>query len=412
MVSKHEVLAIIPARGGSKGIPRKNIKDFAGYPLIAYSIAAGLQSKLVTRVIVSTDDAEIAAVADHFGAETPFLRPAEFSGDNTLDLPVMEHCLAWLAENEDYHPEIVVWLRPTSPIRPKDCVDTAVQLLLDHPEADSVRGVVDAGQNPFKMWTIDEDSGALNSLLKVEGIKEPYNAPRQVLPDVVWQTGHIDAIWSRTILEKHSVTGDVIFPLRINPRFTVDIDVPSDWESAERSLQDYGLGMVDPASERRGFPDRISLIVLDFDGVLTDDRVWVSEKGDEMVAANRSDGLGIEKLKAETEIEVMVLSRETNPVVEARCKKLKLPVLQAIRDKGKVIKQLLAGKQIPASEVVFMGNDVNDLVVFSEVGFTVAPADAHAEVLRRADLVLSKAGGKGAVRELCDMILSRLKTDR
>lgn len=409
MVKKREVLAIIPARGGSKGIPRKNIKDFAGYPLIAYSITAGKRAELVDRVVVSTDDPQIAEIAKQWGAEVPFLRPVELAGDNTLDFPVMKHCLEWLAENEAYYPEVVLWLRPTSPIRPRKCVDDAVKLLFDHPEADSVRGVVAAGQNPFKMWTLDDGSGALKPLMRVEGIKESYNAPRQALPDVYWQTGHIDAIWTKTILEKGSVTGDVIFPLMIDPRYTVDIDVAADWEAAERLLRYRDLDMVDPASERRAFPGKVSLVVLDFDGVMTDDRVWVNENGEEMVAANRSDGLGLERLKAETDIQVMVLSRETNTVVEARCKKLDIPVLQAILDKGGAIRQVLEEKHIPRSEVIFMGNDINDLAVFPEVGFTVAPADAHPDVLRRADLVLSKGGGTGAVRELCDMILTRLK---
>src|SRR5512140_1442523 len=125
-----DVLAIIPARGGSKGIPRKNIRDFAGYPLIAYSIAAGLQAKSVSRVIVSTDDEEIAAVARQCGAETPFLRPAEFAQDTSTDLPLFEHALQWLAEHENYRPEVVVQLRPTSPLRPRDLVDRAVSILL------------------------------------------------------------------------------------------------------------------------------------------------------------------------------------------------------------------------------------------------------------------------------------------
>ena len=410
MVKRPEVLAVIPARGGSKGIPRKNIKDFSGFPLIAYSIAAAKQSQLVTRVIVSTDDAEIAEIARQWGAETPFLRPEEFARDNTLDLPVLQHGLDWLAENEDYHPEMVVWLRPTSPIRPSDCVDGAIQLLLDHPEADSVRGVIPAGQNPFKMWTVDAESGALNPLLKVEGVAEPYNAPRQILPDAYWQTGHIDAIWTKTVLDKHSMTGQVILPLMIDPRYTVDIDVPADWDHAERVLNAEGLDMVRPGAPKRQLPAKISLIVLDFDGVLTDDRVWVNAKGEEMVAANRSDGLGLERLRQETDIEVMVLSRETNPVVKARCEKLKLPVLQAILDKPAAIRQVLAEKQIPAEEVIFVGNDITDQVVFPEVGFAVTPADAHADVLRSADLVLARKGGKGAVRELCDMILARYKS--
>ena len=172
-----EVLAIIPARGGSKGIPRKNIRNFAGYPLLAYSIAAGLQAKSVTRVIVSTDDEEIAVVAREFGAGTPFMRPVEFAQDDTTDLPVFQHALAWLAEHEGYKPEVVVQLRPTSPIRPRDCVDSAVNTLLAHPDADSVRGVVPAGQNPHKMWRISGRDGRMTPLLAVAGITEPYNAP-------------------------------------------------------------------------------------------------------------------------------------------------------------------------------------------------------------------------------------------
>src|SRR4029079_13968109 len=114
-----EILALIPARGGSKGIPRKNIRTFAGYPLIAWSIAAAKQASCVTRIIVSTDDEEISSVARQFGAETPFLRPSELAQDQTTDLPVFEQALDWLRDNESYKPDITVQLRPTSPIRTK-----------------------------------------------------------------------------------------------------------------------------------------------------------------------------------------------------------------------------------------------------------------------------------------------------
>ena len=409
MVDRPEVLAVIPARGGSKGIPRKNIRNFAGYPLIAYSIAAGLQSKLVTRTIVSTDDEEIAAVARQYGAEAPFLRPAEFSQDRTMDFPVFRHALEWLAEHENYHPDVVVQLRPTSPARPRDCVDQAVQILLDHPEADSVRGVVEAGENPFKMWKIDQGNGTMSPLLEVAGIKEAFNTPRQSLPDVYWQTGHIDAIRPRAILEKNSMSGEIIMPLVIDPRFTIDIDTPADWKKSEWLVTDGGLEIVDPANQRRNVPEKVTMLLMDFDGVITDNRVWVDENGREMVAANRSDSLGLSILRAKTGVELMVVSREVNPVVAARCKKMGIPYLQSVTDKASALKALFSDRKIDPTTVIYMGNDTNDLPCFPLVGFSVAPADAHPEVLRAADMVTHLNGGRGAVRELCDFLLSRLK---
>jgi N-acylneuraminate cytidylyltransferase len=232
-----EVLAFIPARGGSKSIPRKNTRSFAGQPLIAYSIAAGLYAETVTRLIVSTDDEEIAAVSRRYGAETPFLRPAEFSQDNTPDLPVFQHALGWLAENEDYHPDIVVQLRPTSPFRRVSHIDEAVYNLIEHPEADAVRTVCVPFQNPFKMWRIGLD-GFMQPLGLELGIPhEPYNQPRQVLPDVYWQTGYVDAAWADTILTGNSMTGERILPLVIDPSEWIDIDSPDDWRRAERLLE-------------------------------------------------------------------------------------------------------------------------------------------------------------------------------
>jgi CMP-N-acetylneuraminic acid synthetase len=234
-----EVLALIPARGGSKSIPRKNIRLFAGHPLIAYSIAAGLAAETVTRVVVSTDDEEIAAIARCYGAETPFLRPAELSLDNTPDLPVFQHAIRWLAEHEGYQPEIVVQLRPTSPLRRTRHIDEAVYQLAARPEADSLRTVCVPFQNPFKMWRIGLDgfmqpfAGQIGNL----SLKEPYNMPRQLLPDVYWQTGYVDAAWVDTIVYKDSMTGDRILPLVIDPGEWIDIDSPDDWRRAERLLE-------------------------------------------------------------------------------------------------------------------------------------------------------------------------------
>lgn len=407
MVKRLEVLAMIPARGGSKGIPRKNIKLFAGYPLISYSIAAAQQSSSVTRVIVSTDDEEIAAVARQFGAETPFLRPVQLAQDQTTDLPVFEHALKWLKENEGYTPDLVIQLRPTSPIRPRGCVDEAVALMQQHPEADSVRGVVPSGQNPYKMWRLAGSGQPMTPLLELQGVAEPFNAPRQALPPTYWQTGHIDVIRPRVILEQGSMSGSVILPYLIDARYTVDIDTPFDWQRYEWLVRNGDLDMVDPASRRRRFPAKVSLVVMDFDGVLTDNLVYVDENGVEKVAASRGDSMGIRLVRETLPIEFMVISTEANPVVSARCSKLKLEVHQGISNKAAVLSEILQRKGIPAEEVVFIGNDVNDLGCLELAGYAVVPADAEPEVQRHADLVLTRRGGRGAVREFCNTLMEK-----
>lgn len=402
-----EVLAIIPARGGSKGIPRKNIRDFSGFPLIAWSIAAAKQSELVTRVILSTDDEEIAAVARQWGAETPFLRPAEFAQDKTTDLPVFVHALEWLEQHEGYKPDVVVQLRPTSPIRPLGLVDDAVRTLLQHADGDSVRGIVPAGQNPHKMWRLPGGASApMQNLLAVEGIEEPYNAPRQILPDVYWQTGHIDAIRPATILGG-SMSGKTMYPVMIDPKFTVDLDNLNDWVRAEWLVAFGGLMMVMPG-RKRPMPAKIDLLVLDFDGVVTDNRVWVSEDGREMVAANRGDSLILGKLR-QAGTEVMILSSEVNPVVAARAKKMRVEAIHGVGldDKAQVLDNLLKERKIDPSHVAYIGNDINDLPCFEMVGWAVAVADAQPEAIRAADFVTTKTGGHGAVREVCDLILNR-----
>jgi YrbI family 3-deoxy-D-manno-octulosonate 8-phosphate phosphatase len=403
-----EILALIPARGGSKGIPRKNIRSFAGFPLIAWSIAAGLQSRSISRVIVSTDDEEIAEVAREYGAEVPFLRPRELAQDRTADLPVFEHALKWLEDIEAYKPSIVVQLRPTSPIRPADCVDSAVRILVEHENADCVRGVVPAGQNPYKMWRFNGYDKPMNPLLTVEGIAEPYNAPRQILPPAYWQTGHIDAIRTSTITRKHSLTGNTVYPLVIDPRYTVDIDTLADWQKYE-ALVYSGLEMVRPNNKlRRPLPGKIELIICDFDGVLTDNRVWTDQDGREMVAAFRSDSFRIKELR-ERGMDVMILSSEVNPAVAARAKKMGMEAVQGIglQDKGRALREILEQKNVRAENVIYVGNDLNDLPCFEIAGWSVAVADAYPEIIRAADYVLSKPGGYGTLRELCDLILKK-----
>lgn len=430
MVETHraaQVLAIVPARGGSKGIPGKNIKRLGGFPLISYSIAAGLQAQGVHRVLVSTDDENIARVAREWGAEVPFLRPAELAQDNTTDWPVFDHALRWLEENEGYQPEIVVHLRPTSPFRRVSHIDVAIALLRENAQADAVRTVCLPKENPFKMW-LDGEDGSMQPLMKGYG-DEPYNQPRQELPVAWWQTGSVDACRARTIRELHSMTGRRILPLKMSATDVIDMDSPADWEMAETllasgrlQLEELGFSLTSgeaPASVQETprqlrlqlLPQRIEALILDFDGVFTDNRVLVSQDGSESVWCHRGDGWGLSHLKKHG-FPIAVFSTEENPVVAARCRKLGLECVQNLANKGAALQQWLRDRQINAANVIFVGNDVNDLDCLELVGCPVVVADAHADVLGAARLVLETRGGHGALRELADMIEEKLAEQR
>ncbi len=244
-----DVLAVIPARGGSKGLPRKNILDLQGHPLLAYAIAAGIQAHGVTRTVCSTDDLEIQQHAQAYGAEVPFLRPSSIAQDSSPDLPLFLHVLEWFAEHQNWEPEIVVHLRPTSPIRFPGQVDAAIELLLAHPEATSVRAVCPSPCTPYKMWRPgcqgNETTAFMEPLLDLPGITDPFNQPRQGLPMVWWQTGSVDVIRVSTILGG-SMTGKRVLPLVTDQNFAVDIDGELGFRVAEGVMQ--GLNCIRPAS--------------------------------------------------------------------------------------------------------------------------------------------------------------------
>lgn len=234
-----EVLALIPARGGSRGLPRKNVVNFLGRPLIAWTIAAAAEAKVVTRIMVSTDDEEIASVARNEGAEVPFMRPRELARDDTLDWPVFVHALEWLSANQNYRPDLILHLRPTTPLRTSAMIDEGVALLAAAPGADSLRSVCTPYNNPFKMWLIED--GRLRPLIDTD-IAEAYNQPRQNLPAAWWQTGTLDVTRPRTVIEKCSMTGDVIIPYVIDSRMACDIDDAFSLAVAEMGCRRLGLG--------------------------------------------------------------------------------------------------------------------------------------------------------------------------
>ena len=251
-----KVLAIIPARSGSKSVRDKNIRIMNGKPMLAYSIEHALVSSRIDRVIVSTDSPKYQAVAKEYGAEVPFLRPAAISGDTSLDIEVFQHALGWLKENEDYDADICVHLRPTHPVRDPADIDKMISVLEANPEFDAVRSVSPAKQTPYKMWLFPDKTSDQMCPLTSCGIPEAYNAPRQILPEVYMQNACVDVIRSGTILNKHSMTGDKIAGYRM--AYDFDVDTETEFLNAEKAQL-----LLQMARENR--PLRICC---DIDGVL------------------------------------------------------------------------------------------------------------------------------------------------
>lgn len=235
------VLALIPARGGSKSIPRKNVMEIAGKPLIAWSIIHARASARITRVVVSTDDTEIASIAEQWGAEVPFVRPSEFAQDASPDIDVFRHALKLLARIEAYQPDMVVHLRPTVPARRVEDIEAAVDLLASHPEVDAVRSVSVAHQTPYKMWRLCDD-GTMQPLLRLADLPDCQSRPRQVLPLVYAQNGYVDVLRPRAVLEKDSMWGDHVLPFIMDTKL-FDLDYPDDIEPVEQTLARLEQGL-------------------------------------------------------------------------------------------------------------------------------------------------------------------------
>jgi len=229
------IYTIIPARGGSKSIPRKNIKNLAGSPLIKYSIDYSLKSKYIHRTIVSTDDEEIAKIARDCGADVPFLRPSIFAQDLSQDFPVLNHAMLECQKIYNETADIFILLRPTSPLRPEGLIEKGVDILMKNPSATSVRAIARVKQHPYRQWTFS--NGHIKPFVRAtSATKEPYNVPRQSLPDVYFQTGDIEVIRKETLLSG-SISGDKIFPIMIEADSVLDIDSPADLENANYRLE-------------------------------------------------------------------------------------------------------------------------------------------------------------------------------
>lgn len=246
----NKILAVIPARAGSKTVPNKNIREIGGKPMLAHSICHARKSKYINRIIVSTDSADYAAIAKRYGGEVPFLRPDAYATDTALDYDVFLHALTWLKEQEGYEPDVVVQLRPTYPIRRVKDIDAMIEIILAQPEIDSVRSVSKAIEIPYKMWLADDrntrqlsgnddvSDGKNDSLGRmkplIDNIPECYNMPRQQLPIVYYQNACIDVFRPRVVLEKKSMSGDYIVGYEMHENF--DIDTEEDFLKAAEAI--------------------------------------------------------------------------------------------------------------------------------------------------------------------------------
>ena len=222
-------VVIIPARGGSKSLPKKNILLLRGRPLLCFSIDYSLKSKLVSSTIVSTDSQEIADIAKNYGANVPFIRPSKFAQDGSRDYEVIRHAFDFL-EAQGTIFDFYILLRPTSPMRPPGLIEKAVAILERNESASSVRSMALIKEHPYRAWKQHSD-GSVSSFIFNE--IEPYNIPRQELPELYFQTGDIEVIRRETIM-KGSISGECVFPLVIEHKDMIDIDNQSDFERAEK----------------------------------------------------------------------------------------------------------------------------------------------------------------------------------
>jgi len=224
--------AVVPARGGSKGVPRKNIKLLKGFPLIAYTIAAAKLSKMTDRIIVSTESPEIAEIAKNFGAEVPFLRPEEYAQDRSPDSDFVRHAIDWFAKNEKMQPELFVHLRPTTPLRDPALIDKAIGEIVNNNEATALRSVHELAEPPQKMFGIEK--GYLTGLFPNETRPEYYNLPRQVFPKAYHPNGYVDIIRTGFVTSTNTLHGPRMIGF-VTP-YTIEIDNPEDFSHLEYSI--------------------------------------------------------------------------------------------------------------------------------------------------------------------------------
>ncbi|MFE6623570.1 cytidylyltransferase domain-containing protein [Streptomyces sp. NPDC008086] len=400
--SARRVLAVIPARGGSKGVPAKNLMPVGGVPLVARAVRECRASRLVTDVVVSTDDQGIAAAARQAGAEV-VLRPAAIAGDTATSEAAVLHAMDAHEALHGAPVDVVLLVQCTSPFIVREDIDAVVKAIVAN-GADTSLTVA-----PFHgfVWRHGDDDAAAAQTERAattggHGVNhdKSFRPRRQDRPQDFLETGAAYAMDARGFREhKHRFFGRTEL-VRTDPARVLEIDDPHDLARAR------ALAPLFDADRPGALPttDDIDAVVLDFDGTQTDDRVLIDADGKEFVSVHRGDGLGIAALR-KSGLKMLILSTEQNPVVAARARKLKLPVLHGIDRKDLALKQWCEEQGIAPERVLYVGNDVNDLPCFALVGWPVAVASAHDVVRGAARAVTATPGGDGAIREIASWIL-------
>jgi CMP-N,N'-diacetyllegionaminic acid synthase len=238
--------ALIPARAGSKRLPDKNIRPLAGHPVLAYTIAAARQSGVFAAIVVSTDAEAYAAIARHYGAEVPFLRPAEMAGDLSPDIEWVEHSLQRLRA-DGRHFDCFSILRPTSPFRLAETIHRAWHEFLAETGVDSLRAVEKCKQHPGKMWVVR--GKRMQPLLPLTPAEQPWHSSQyQSLPEVYVQNASLEIAWTRVVYETRTIAGQVVMPFLTQGYEGFDVNLPADWQRAENLLA-AGEARLPPVAE-------------------------------------------------------------------------------------------------------------------------------------------------------------------
>ncbi|WP_336050728.1 acylneuraminate cytidylyltransferase [Streptomyces sp. CA2R101] len=392
------VVAVIPARGGSKGVPAKNLAAVGGVPLVARAVHECRAARLVTDVVVSTDDAGIAAAARGAGAVV-VRRPGDIAGDTATSEAAVLHAMDAYEAEHGARVDAVLLVQCTSPFLAREDIDGVAAAVVEG-GADSALTVA-----PFHGFVWRDAEPAVGGATAADGghgvnHDKSFRPRRQDRPQDLLETGAAYAMEAAGFrADGHRFFGRTEL-VRTDPARVLEVDDPHDLARAR------ALAPLLDAERPGALPTRddIDAVVLDFDGTQTDDRVLIDADGREIVAVHRGDGLGIAALRR-AELKLLILSTETNPVVAARARKLQVPVLHGIDRKDLALKQWCEEAGIDPARVLYVGNDVNDLPCFDLVGWPVAVAGAHDVVRGAARALTATPGGSGAIREIAAWLL-------